>query len=249
MASPIAEKKVFLLAAARQEKLNWMADQLKKHFNKMTVFNAQDGMVTVAKMQNVRPNVVVAEMDLPKISGLRLVDHILGVRDFDSISVILTGKPPEKEQHLDEIVRGRVQYWTNENDENEFIHCAAKALNYSSHSAEAEYHLRFLAKGDVLMKEGEKADNVYFVKKGTLQASHRAPGQEIVLGNIEVGEFVGEMAYLNGEVRNAHVTAMTDCELIEVPMGFVEKVLYTRPAWSKAMMLTLSKRLKRANTF
>ena len=47
--------------------------------------------------------------------------------------------------------------------------------------------------------------------------------------------------------RSANVEALTDCELIEIPIGTLDRLLYRRPSWSKTLMLTLSKRLTQAN--
>lgn len=45
----------------------------------------------------------------------------------------------------------------------------------------------------------------------------------------------------------ATVQAIGDCELIEIPMGTLDMVLFSKPAWSKALVATLSRRLKRSN--
>jgi CRP-like cAMP-binding protein len=71
--------------------------------------------------------------------------------------------------------------------------------------------------------------------------------KKVILGNVESGEFVGEMAYINNEPRSATIEATSNAQLIEVPIELVDKILYKRPAWSKALMQTLSKRLKNAN--
>ncbi|MBL7688606.1 MAG: Crp/Fnr family transcriptional regulator, partial [Bdellovibrionaceae bacterium] len=60
-------------------------------------------------------------------------------------------------------------------------------------------------------------------------------------------EFVGEMAHINQEPRSASVKALEDCELIEIPNGSLDLVLFSKPAWAQALMRTLSRRLKRIN--
>ena len=41
--------------------------------------------------------------------------------------------------------------------------------------------------------------------------------------------------------------AVLDSELIEIPVTSFERILYTRPAWIKKLLETLSKRLKRVS--
>lgn len=245
--SSLDEKKIFLVLSADRRRQEWFTEVLTRHLTHPTVFTAEDGITGLAKFQNVPPHVLISDIDLPKMSGLKLVELGLAARKAEATAFVLIGPPPDEEWHLDELVTGRVQFCPGENNEDEFSACIMRSLNYSAHHENTEFRLRFLAKGDVLLKEGEKADNVYFVKKGRLQASKKTPDSEVVLGTIDFGEFVGEMAYINGEARAAFVTALTDCELIEVPMGRFEKVLFRRPSWSKALMMTLSKRLKKAN--
>jgi CheY-like chemotaxis protein len=246
MAVGLDAKRIFLVVA-HLSRITAIQEAIERHVSQPTIFAATDGLTGLSKFQNVPPHVLIAEMDLPKMHGLRLVDQALTAKGAESSAMILIGQPPAEERHLDEIVTGRVQYWTSDS-EDELATCLMRAMNYASQKDDhAEFHLRFLAKGDVLLKEGEKADFVYFVKKGDLEAVKRSENPPVVLGRIGFGEFVGEMAYINGEPRSADVTALTDCELIEVPVGRFEKVLFRRPSWSKALMLTLSKRLKQAN--
>lgn len=146
-----------------------------------------------------------------------------------------------------ELVMGKIYFLDEDLKDNEFAHLLAKALNFTTHSESASFYLRYLAAGDLLMKEGEKAEYVYILKTGQLQAFNYINGKKVVLGNVETGEFVGEMAYINNEPRSAFIEALSDAQLIEIPIELVDKILYKRPAWSKALMQTLSKRLKNAN--
>lgn len=241
------EKKVILVVSPDGDRLKFLSDVIARHVTDPTIFFAGDGVSGLAKLKNVPPHVLICDTELAKLSGLKLIDQALLEKIAAHTAYILVGPPPEEERHLDELVTGQVQYWTHPENESELITILMRALNFSSHSERAEFHLRFLAPNEVLLKEGDQADFVYFVRKGQLRAVKGTGDTAVVLGSIEVGEFVGEMAYINGEARSANVTAVTDCELIEVPLGHFDRVLFKRPSWSKALMLTLSKRIKAAN--
>lgn len=247
MKANLEHKKIFLIATADNEKQKWFDETIRKHVSNPTIFTARDGIDASSKLQNMPPHVLITEVDLPKVTPLKLVEHAMSVKGTEGTAIMITGTLPSEGQFLDEMVTGKVQYLTSENDEQEFARCLMKALNFSSHQQAADFYVRFLAPGDTLLKEGDKAECVYFVKKGQLRATKRSDGGEITLGTIELGEFVGEMGYINGEPRSANVIANTDCELIEVPIGTFDSVLYKRPAWSKALMITLAKRVKAAN--
>jgi CRP-like cAMP-binding protein len=159
--------------------------------------------------------------------------------------MILMCDIPEDDRLVDEVVKGRVQFLNFKAPGNALLleQATARCLNYVTHGDKSEFHVRFLASEEALMREGEKADNVYLLKKGRMRAMRK----EHVLGHVEVGEFVGEMAYINGEPRSADVIADLPCELIEIPVQCLDHVLFQKPAWSKALMRTLSRRLKTAN--
>lgn len=248
MKARLEEKKIILIATPSPTRLNWFESQVKKHLPQVTIYSSSDGIDAASKLQNSPPNVVITEVELPKTLPLKLVEHTINSKATQGTAVIISGHLPEEGQFLDEMVTGKVQYLTTDQDEQEFARSLVKALNFSSHQKEAEFYVRFLAPGDVLLKEGDKADCVYFVKRGQLKAFKKADNDDITLGSIEVGEFVGEMGYINAEPRSASVVATADCELIEVPIGTFESVLFKRPAWSKALMLTLAKRVKAANS-
>jgi CRP/FNR family transcriptional regulator, cyclic AMP receptor protein len=67
------------------------------------------------------------------------------------------------------------------------------------------------------------------------------------LGEIASGEFVGEMGHFNHEPRSATVEAVTEVDLIEIPLESLENVIFTKPSWARALVKTLAQRLKRAN--
>lgn len=246
MKKNLEDKKTFLVACANLERCKWIEEMIRSHVSGAQIFTSRDGLEAASKLLNFPPHVLVADIELPKTAPWKLIEQALNVRDAENTAVIINGLPALG-RFMDEMVTGRVQYFCQENGENELTHMLAKALNYASHQAPADFYLRFLAAGDTLIKEGDKADFVYFVKKGQLKAHKGDAESGPVLGTIELGEFVGEMAYINGESRSANVTAVSDCELIEVPIGTFDSVLFKRPAWSKALMMTLAKRVKAAN--
>ena len=241
------DRKVFLTCFPDPLRHKHFDSLIKRHVSNPTISTANDGIEALSKANNDPPDVIITDFELPKMTGSIVIDHILKDRNMKAVSVIIAAHPPIQEQYIDEIVTGRIQFLETQAGEDISVKCLYKALNYASHQAPAEFYLRYLAKDDLLLKEGDVANCVYIVKKGELRAFRERDGKQATLGVINTGEFVGEMSYINGEPRSASVDAQTDCELIEVPMGTLERLLYQRPSWSKTLMHTLSKRLKRVN--
>lgn len=242
------KRKIFLIVSGDEDKKKRYTELIRKLINDVTVYHATDGSTALAKLKNAPPHVVITDVDLPKVSGLQLIDYILKDVAFSNIAILIMDQLPKSESFMDELVTGRIQYLEGNANEDEFSRCVTRALNFATHGEKAAlFHARFLAQGDVLMSEGDKAEFVYILKSGRLSAYQTVNNKQVVLGNIEPGEFVGEMAYINGEPRSATVVALSQCELIEVPMGSFDIILYKRPAWAKSLVHVLSKRLKQAN--
>ncbi len=241
------KKKIFLVISGNSERCALISTYIHNHYDQPIIYTASSGNVGLLKIKNSAVDIVIIDSIGSTTDGLKIVEVIL-LDNFNlNIAIIIIGHPPEEEKFLDELVIGKLYFIEETIEESEFSHCLAKALNFISHSQPASFYLRYLSVGEILLKEGDKAEFVYILKNGKLRAFNIVNNQKVILGYVTPGEFVGEMSYINNEPRSANIEATTDAQLIEIPLGIVDKLLYKRPAWSKALMLTLSKRLKNAN--
>jgi CRP/FNR family transcriptional regulator, cyclic AMP receptor protein len=237
----------FLLAGVDDALRDHLVQNLNKFIGGAEFSFALDGSEAMFKLSNVPHQIAFFAKDLPKRNGLQLTEWLLEHGKLNDLAVVLLCEVPDADKFVDEVVVGRVQFLADPLNIPKLEQTVSRALNYVSHGDKANFSLKFLATGELLMKEGDKADNVYLVKKGRLRAVHLVNSQEHVLGHVEIGEFVGEMAYINGEPRSADVIAVAPCELIEIPVAHLDHILFQKPAWAKALMKTLSRRLKNAN--
>jgi CRP/FNR family cyclic AMP-dependent transcriptional regulator len=238
-------KRIFLVASDDPALNRKIETLLKAQFLSSTVFKAIDGPEALFKCENVPPQVVILDSALPKMNVLDLTEKLLQRKDRIAVIVLSPSEPQDK--FMNEVVTGQVQFLSSAEIEGVFNSHLNRALNWVNQEANAMYRLRFLGTGERLITAGETAMHVYLVRSGELKATKAAGDHEIVLGIINPGEFVGEMAYINGEARSANVTALSDCELIEFHSDTLDAVLFSKPAWAKALMKTLSKRLKISN--
>lgn len=75
--------------------------------------------------------------------------------------------------------------------------------------------------GTVIVREGDKGHKFYIIKDGTAQVSTA----EQDVGQLSGGEYFGEMALLDDEVRKATVTATTACECFALDRPTFNKIL------------------------
>lgn len=239
------QKRIFLIASGNEKLSQFLESFIKDNFQSVTIFTAADGMEALFKAENVFPHVLIIDPQLAKMNAFDLASSLLHRKE--RLSVVFLSPLPEQDQFVDEVVTGQAQYLTSLQDRAVTVNCFSKALDWVFSGISSSYRLRFLGAGEMLLVDGTKGDFVYLVKTGSLRAYKKDGEKEIELGRIQPGEFVGEMAYINGEARSANVACLTACELIEMPIGNLDLVLFSKPAWSKALVKTLSKRLKKSN--
>jgi CRP-like cAMP-binding protein len=94
----------------------------------------------------------------------------------------------------------------------------------------ASCHLRDVPSGELLITQGEPGDDLFVVVSGRLRVSHTSVGaDEILLGNVTAGEFVGETALLERIPRTANVRAVVASQVLVLSRTTVERFLERYP--------------------
>ncbi len=90
--------------------------------------------------------------------------------------------------------------------------------------------LRFVGGGDVVYREGDPADLMFFVVSGRLRVSRRDKAGALQLYNeIRAGESVGEAGLILQQARAADITALRDSTLALLSKADFEKLLTLHP--------------------
>jgi CRP/FNR family cyclic AMP-dependent transcriptional regulator len=241
------EKLIFLVAESIAENSKMIGEILKKNFENSTIYFAQDGKEAFAKMENVIPHVLIANAELPRVSGIDLLLGTVREKKFSSVGVIAICDVPEPDPIADDVVRGKVKTIPQPVEEQALVDAVNVFLRRMPGAKEAEFAIKLLNAGDVLFRENEPSNSAYLLKKGKLRISVSRGVGRVEVGQVLPGEFVGEMAHITGEPRSALVEAMESSELVEIPTGTLDLLIFSKPAWAKALLKTLCKRLKDAN--
>lgn len=108
-------------------------------------------------------------------------------------------------------------------------------------SVRSEYRKRY-ARGDVIIKEGDKGTDLFVLEKGQLDVFIK--GRKVgVIDAVVSQEFFGEVAALLGEKRTATVVAATDCLILRIPKIEIEAVLQRAPSLSAKLARSLCRKL------
>jgi len=94
-------------------------------------------------------------------------------------------------------------------------------LDFLVHEAQAKRY----AVGEVLFNEGDEADGLYMIRRGSVTVSRMVAGKEVVLAYVSAGNYVGEMALLSSKPRSATVRAASTTEVVLLEAARVAEVL------------------------
>jgi CRP/FNR family transcriptional regulator, cyclic AMP receptor protein len=99
------------------------------------------------------------------------------------------------------------------------------------------------APGEVIFKEGDKADKMYVVLSGELEVQL----QGTVIDTIGAGSTFGEMALIDGSPRSATVIAKTTSEVAAIDEKTFIFLVDEMPYFALSTMRNLVDRLRRMN--
>ena len=101
--------------------------------------------------------------------------------------------------------------------------------------------------GTVLFQEGQPGDFMYVVQTGAVEIRRRVGEAERVLAVLPPGEFLGEMAILNGRPRSATAVVAVDSRLLVIEGTTFEAMMRARPEIAMRIIKSLATRLESAN--
>lgn len=91
------------------------------------------------------------------------------------------------------------------------------------------------AAGEVLFREGDQADGLYMIRRGSVTVSRQHNGREIVTAYISAGSYVGEMALVSKMPRTATVRAAAPTAVVLLEAERFHAVLDQNPSVRSAV--------------
>ena len=108
--------------------------------------------------------------------------------------------------------------------------------------------LRHVARGGVVLREGENTNGIYFILNGALKVLvSDADGREVILSMLGRGELFGEMGAIDNHPRSATVVATQSSDLVVVTKQDFQQILFDNFEVSIAIMRGLANRLRLAD--
>ncbi len=101
---------------------------------------------------------------------------------------------------------------------------------------------------EVIIQQGDKGDCMYVIQEGQVEVVREDHGHEVRLAIVGEGDFIGEMAIFENEVRSATVRAFGQARLLTVDKkNFLGRV-HQDPSIAFKLVQSMSHRIREMNT-
>lgn len=128
-----------------------------------------------------------------------------------------------------------------------------EALNRSDREALAAFGtFAALKTGEIVIRESMPQESLFFLLAGSLHAKRNEGGREVLLGEIKVGEWFGEVNIFDPGDASATVRAVGPGQIWSITKSQLEKFLNTHPKAGNVVLIgiatILSRRLRGITT-
>jgi CRP/FNR family cyclic AMP-dependent transcriptional regulator len=106
---------------------------------------------------------------------------------------------------------------------------------------------RDFSAGEVLFREGERGEEMYVIQSGLVRIVKRVGGEYRSLATLGRGEFIGEMAILNGRPRTATALVLEDARCLVIDAVTLEQMLSDNTEIALRLVKKLAQRLDSAD--
>jgi NTE family protein len=104
-------------------------------------------------------------------------------------------------------------------------------------------HRLELPAGNILVRQGDPADSLYFLETGRLRVLIETPTGNKAVAQIEAGEPVGELAFFGGGTRTATLQASRDSVVMVLDRASYDAVVAAYPQLVPAILTAVTQRL------
>jgi flavin-dependent dehydrogenase len=98
--------------------------------------------------------------------------------------------------------------------------------------------------GDTIVREGEVGDCMYVIQSGKVEVVKQNGSQEVRLAELAEGDFFGEMALFDGDVRSATVRPLGEVRVLTVDKKVLLRKIHEDPSLAFRIMQRMSGRIR-----
>ena len=114
----------------------------------------------------------------------------------------------------------------------------------STSSATSGYKSINFQKGQQILVDGDRGEEMYVIAHGAVEVSKVINGERVTLNKFARGDFFGEMSLLEGVPRSADAFALEDTKLLSISAGGLLLKIRRDPTFALEMLQSLSAKLR-----
>ena len=94
----------------------------------------------------------------------------------------------------------------------------------------------------------DTSSDVYFLVSGEVRILVRTPGgKEVILTDMQAGQYFGELSAIDGTPRSANVTALTRCDMCIMPASVFREIIFSSKILCDKVLHLLAGRVRDLN--
>jgi CRP-like cAMP-binding protein len=98
--------------------------------------------------------------------------------------------------------------------------------------------------GEIIVRQGDKGDCMFVIQLGAVEVVEETDGNELVLAVLNAGDFFGEMAIFEQQVRSATVRARGEARVLTVDRRTLMRRIQNDPSVAFNILHTMSHRIR-----
>jgi CRP-like cAMP-binding protein len=98
--------------------------------------------------------------------------------------------------------------------------------------------------GDIIVRQGETGDCMFEIQEGSVEVIGQKQGQDVRLAELGKGDFFGEMAIFEREVRSATVRALGNVRALTIDKKTLLRRISEDPTLAFRILEKLSRRIR-----
>lgn len=103
---------------------------------------------------------------------------------------------------------------------------------------------RVFGDGEIIIRQGEAGDIMFEILNGRVEVVQEKDGKEVRLALLEKGDFFGEMAIFDREVRAATVRALGDVRVLTIDKKILLRRISEDPSLALRILEKMSNRIR-----
>ena len=101
--------------------------------------------------------------------------------------------------------------------------------------------------GEIIVRQGEVGDCMYVIQSGKVEVVQESEGRELRMAELGEGDFFGEMALIENEVRSATVRPVGEVRVLTVDKRLFLRKIHDDPSIVFRIMKRMSSRIRDLN--